>query len=409
MSIDGTDSVNKPSARIFQKALKVGSAFLNWREPELLTGINAFNDLPKNIQDKAMSRILIVTDKGILETGMVDPFTEKLDQLNIAYSIFEQVEPSPPKEVIEKLAIQYKENYSEAMVAVGGGSVMDSAKAAGIIINKPEKDLSNYGGLMKVLHKTPVVFAVPTTAGTGSETTLAAIVSDYAQNRKSAIMDLQLIPEYAVLDPKMTESLPASLTAETGMDALTHAVEAYIGKSNTKKTKKYAEKAIELIDQSLYSSYLDGSNLEYRENMLDASYYAGASFTRAYVGNVHAISHALTAYYRLPHGRTNATILPIILKIYREQVEDKLVELADLIDIAPKSYSTSEKSRTFIQWIESLNYKMDIPRTIPEIKDEDLRGIAEHAEAEANPLYPVPQIFSVEDFISALKIIRENN
>lgn len=399
--------MNTLFTRSVQKTLKLGFHFLNWREPELITGEHSLDDLPQLLKRKGHQKILIITDQGIEDTGILDSFIENVDKTSVQYAVFDQVEPNPSVEIIEQIAMAYKKNYSQAMVAVGGGSVIDAAKAAGIIVNKAEKNLQNYEGLLKVFHDIPPLFAAPTTAGTGSEATLASVVSAPDKNRKYAIMDTHLIPDYAILDPKLTQSLPPHLTAETGMDALTHAVEAYIGSSNTKKTKAYAEKTVELVDNYLYRSYLDGGNTTFRKQMLKASYYAGVSFTRAYVGNVHAISHALTAFYGVPHGRTNATVLPIVLRIYGESAEKKLSELAEQIDLPAINDSKEEKAELFIKWIEELNKKMDIPASIPEIKEEDMEGIAEHAEAEANPLYPVPQIFSKEDFVKALKIIKE--
>lgn len=263
--------------RSVQKSLKLGSHFLNWREPELITGEHSLDDLPQLLKRKGHQKILIITDQGIEDAGILDRFIENLDKTSIEYTIFDQVEPNPSVDIIEQIAMAYKKNYSQAMIAVGGGSVIDAAKAAGIIVNKTEKDLQDYEGLLKVFHDIPPLFAAPTTAGTGSEATLASVISIPGENRKSAIMDPHLIPDYAILDPKLTQSLPPHLTAETGMDTLTHAVEAYIGNSNTKKTKSYAEKAVNLVDNYLYRSYLDGENTTFRKQMLKASYYAGVS------------------------------------------------------------------------------------------------------------------------------------
>jgi alcohol dehydrogenase class IV len=261
-------------------------------------------------------------------------------------------------------------------------------------------------GVLKVLRKTPILFAVPTTSGTGSEATLAAVITNSQTHEKYAINDTVLIPSYAVLDPKLTLGLPPHITSTTGMDALTHAVEAYIGSSNTSETKKMAKDAIQLIVDNVYKAYVDGSNYEARENMQKASYYAGIAFTRAYVGNVHAVAHTLGGFYNTPHGLANAVILPIVLRAYGASVHRKLAELEDLVSKDAKG-SEVEKANRFIERIVNLNESMNIPKQIKGIQDKDIPLKVERAFHEANPLYPVPKIFTREDFTRIYQEIKE--
>ena len=292
------------------------------------------------------------------------------------------------------------------MIAVGGGSVIDATKAAGIAVINPEKSLKSFKGLMTVRKDIPYLIAVPTTAGTGSEGTLAAVITDSNSRKKYTIMDTNLIPDVAVLDANLMKSLPKHLVAGPGMDTLTHAVEAFIDLSNTKETEKYAKDAVELVFENLIEVYDHKENDQARENMLKASYYAGRAFHRAYVGYIHAMSHALSAFYNLPHGQTNATILPIVLRLYGEAVYEDLATLAGKAGIANEGASDKENALLFIDKIEETNAYMEIPARIPEIKDRDMKALAKHAEEEANPLYPVPVIFNQEDLVEAFKVVK---
>ena len=190
------------------------------------------------------------------------------------------------------------------------------------------------------------------------------------------------------------------------MDTLTHAVEAYIGRSNTAETREYAKRTVKLISENLKKVYDGEADSEARENLLLASYYGGRAFTRAYVGYVHAISHALSAYYNLPHGQTNATVLPHVLRLYGDNIADSLAELAVEAGIANVEAPASENAQRLIRWIDEMNQSMGIPKHIPEIKEEDLAGLTEHAVIEANPLYPVPVLFTRAEMTEACKIVK---
>lgn len=394
--------MNTVFSRLYQKSLYGASFLMKWKEPELLYGPDALLGLADFLYAHNYKRVLLVTDMGIIEAGLLHRLNNSLGAASIDYAVFQDVTTNPTVQSIEELAIAFKDFNADVMVAVGGGSVIDAAKAAGIIIGKPEKPLKAFKGLLKVRHSLPPLIAVPTTAGTGSEATVAAVVSDPEHKEKFTIMDPTLIPDCAILDPRLLTSLPKELTAETGMDALTHLVEAYIGKSNTKETRQLCQEALQLISSNLLRSYFDGEDIEARANMLQASYKAGRAFTRAYVGNVHALSHALTAYYSLPHGQTNALLLPDVLAYYGPAVYRSLAELSDVLALTEAESPDSIKAEAFISWIRTLNSRLGLPPSITGIQSADIPKLARHAAEEANPLYPVPVIFSEKDFTTLL-------
>lgn len=383
--------------RVYQKALYVGSFFLDWSKPELLKGAGAVKQLPGAIKAKGLSKVLVVTDKGLMSLKLLDSLFEELGNTGIDYVVFDGVQPNPTIDNIEDAVELYLENGCEGIVAFGGGSPMDCAKACGARIARPDKSVPQMRGVLKVNRKLPPLFAVPTTAGTGSETTVAAVVSNPITHEKNAINDNKLIPKVAVLDPELTVGLPKHITSTTGMDALTHAVEAYIGKSNTCSTKKYAKKATKLIFDNLYTAYEDGKDIDARMNMLEASFYAGAAFTRAYVGYVHAIAHNLGGQYGIPHGLANAVILPYVLDYYGCSAYRKLAKLADIAGLETMGMNKEQKAKLFISEIRAMNEKMGIPSKFEQIKEEDIPVIVERALKEANPLYPVPKIMDAKD------------
>lgn len=377
--------------RAYQKIMKIFMFFLDWSEPELLTGPGSIKKLPAVIKEKGISNIMIVTDKGLMSLNLLDGLFAELKREGVSYVVYDGVQPNPSIENIEEAREMFVANGCEAMIAFGGGSPMDCAKAACARVVRPNKTIPQMRGVMKVMHKLPPFFAVPTTAGTGSETTLAAVVSNTQTHEKYAINDPVLRPKFAVLDPELTTGLPKKITSTTGLDALTHAVEAYIGKSNVTSTREYAEKATKLIFENLETAYNDGQNIEARGQMLLASYYGGMAFTRAYVGYVHAIAHNLGGMYGIPHGLANAVILPLMLEEYGSAIYPQLARLADIVGI--KGEDEAEKAQGFIKEIYAMNQRMEIPLGFTQIKEEDIPTIVARADKEANPLYPVPVLF----------------
>lgn len=393
--------------RAFQKMMKFASVFLPWRKPELIKGEGCLKKLPELLVDCNITRVLIVTDQGIRSTGLLNDLLLRLSEKKVHYIVFDRTVPNPTIDNIEEALDIYYQHNCKGLIGFGGGSSMDCAKGVAARVARPDKSISQLRGLLKVRRRTPMLIAVPTTAGTGSEATLAAVIVDSETNEKYPINDFQLIPNYAVLDPLLTKILPASITASTGMDALTHAVEAYIGKSNTEETRKYCKQAVKLIFHNLHQAYQDGSNMRARKNMQIASYYAGIAFTRAYVGNIHAIAHTLGGFYSTPHGLANAVIMPYVLEYYGEKVYKPLAELSDTIGLCNKSDTDKQKAECFIRELRKMNKAMGIPDKISGIKESDIPIMAQRAMKEANPLYPVPMIFSLADFKCIYYFIKE--
>ena len=392
--------------RAYQGVFKMAMPFLNWDEPYLLKGPGAVKDLPALIKSKGIMNVLVVTDKGLMGLHLLDGMFEALETQGIKYSVYDGVQPNPTIDNIEEARRIYLRNNCKGIIAFGGGSPMDCAKAAGARVTNPNQQVVDMRGQLKIRHALPPFFAVPTTAGTGSETTLAAVVSNPKTHEKNAINDPKLRPKYAVLDPELTLGLPPHITSTTGMDALTHAVEAYIGRSNTKTTEKYAEDAIKLIFENLETAYKDGKNVAARENMLIASFYAGMAFTRAYVGYVHAIAHNLGGIYGTPHGLANAVILPYVLEYFGESAYERLAKLADVAGITNQSQSNEEKAKLFIAKIKEMNKNMNIPEHFDFIEDKDIPTLVERALKEGNPLYPVPKIMDENDCREVILKIR---
>ena len=324
--------MKKIYARSYQFVFKIVSNFLKWRKPEIISGVNSLLKLPNIISANNINCLLIVTDKGIVSLGLMNQFLEKMDKDKLKYVIYDKTVPNPTIDNIEEARELYLKENCDAILGFGGGTAMDCAKAVGARIARPNKSIQKMKGELKIGKKIPFLITVPTTAGTGSEATLAAVVTDSKTHEKYAINDPVLIPNIAVHDPILLQKLPKNLTSTTGMDALTHAIEAYIGRSNTKETKEYAIKAVKIIFRDLENSYNDGNNLILREHMLKASYYAGIAFTRAYVGNIHAMAHTLGGFYQVPHGYANAIIMPYVLDYYGESAEVKLAELAKHVE-----------------------------------------------------------------------------
>ena len=389
--------------RICQKVLQFGMNFMNWKEPELLEGEGAVLKLPQFVKDKGINKVLVVTDKGLMGLHLLDPMFEELKKAKVDYVVFDDVQPNPTIPNIEACRQAYLDNKCEGIIAFGGGSPMDCAKAAAARVVKPRQSVRQMRGYLKVGKKLPPFFAVPTTAGTGSETTLAAVVTDPETHEKNAICDSSLRPKYAVLDPALTVGLPPHITSSTGMDALTHAVEAYIGICNTKSTIRYAEEATKLIHQYLEKAYSNGKDMEARDKMLYASFLAGNAFTRAFVGYVHAIAHNLGGLYNTPHGLANAVILPYVLDWYGDKAYKKLAKLADLIGITDEKMSVEEKGKAFIAEVRRMNKAMNIPEKFDYIKEEDLPKLIQRALKEGNPGYPVPKIMDAKDMEQVIR------
>ncbi|MDE5545856.1 MAG: iron-containing alcohol dehydrogenase [Anaeroplasmataceae bacterium] len=390
--------------RSFQLVMKIAIPFLPYRIPKILS---TFEDIIPILKSKKIKHICIITDQGIQRNHLLDEFYKILVDNEIVYSAYDKTIPNPTIDQVEEARTLYLEEHCQAIVAVGGGSPMDLAKAMGARIVRPKKSVKKMKGLLHVRKKLPLLFAVPTTAGTGSETTLAAVIVDSKTHHKYPINDFSLIPKYAVLDYHMTLTLPQSITSTTGMDALTHAVEAFIGKSRTPQTKKMSIEAVCLIHKHLLNCYVHPESAEDRKGMLYAAHYAGIAFTKSYVGYIHAIAHSLGGQYHLPHGLANAILLPIILEEYGHKVYKRLSVLAKKCGIAETKDSKEVAAKKFIAWIYEMNATMNIPRKIPGIIESDIDQMATYANQEGNPLYPVPVLMDKKQLVKLYYKVKE--
>lgn len=380
--------------RTFQFFFNIGARVLPWRKAQPVKGAGAIKQIPSILKNENVERVMVVTDPGLMAAGIAPSILEVLDEAEVPYSLYSEVQPNPTVDTVNAIFDLYTSTGCGGFIAIGGGSSMDAAKGAAGRVKRPHKSVQQLKGLFKVLGRIAPFIAVPTTAGTGSETTIAALITDPVTHHKYSIMDLSLIPHYAVLDPELTLGLPPHITSTTGMDALTHAVEGYLCRTySTKESKQFALFATEEIMQNLETVYEDGSDVAAREAMLDAAYRAGFAFTRAGVGNVHAIAHTLGGLYNTPHGLANAVILPIVLEDYGEVVYEKLARMARISGIAGEGLLDDEAAQLFIAHIRAMNKHMGIPTGFDFIKDEDIEQMITWALKEANPLYPVPVIY----------------
>ena len=389
--------------RAFQCCFAVGAHFLPWRRPKVYAGPGSLLRAADILRENGLRRPFVVASRRQCADEHFRALQETLDEQDILLSIFSAVETDPSVETVERIASQYRLDRCDCFLVIGGGSPMDAAKAAAARLARPEKTVPQLGGLLKVRRRVPPLIAVPTTAGTGSETTIAAVVTD--GHHKYAISDLCLIPRYAILDPTLSTGLPPRITAETGMDALTHAVEAYLGRFyNTGMTRALAESAVVAIFAHLERAYRDGASLDDRAAMLQASFDAGAAFTRASVGNVHAIAHTLGGLYGVPHGLANAVLLPLVLEDYGAAAYPRLAHLAGLLGL--KGDTEETRAKAFIAEIRAMNARMNVPDRFDCIRDEDIPLMARWAAQEANPVYPVPVIYDESRFARVIERAR---
>ena len=366
--------------------IKVVSKLLPDRVPLTLLGPGCSADLCASIAQVGVSKLLVVTDAMLVKLGIVGTITDALDKNGVRWCIYDGVEPDPTFDHAEAGLAMVRREGCDAILAVGGGSPMDAAKviAAAATNDKPMRKLA---GLFKVRKPPLPLFAIPTTAGTGSEATLAAVVSDPITHIKQFVVDPKLLPLMAALDPLLMVGLPPPVTAATGMDALTHAVESYVAVTSTPQTERYAAAAIKLVFANLPRAYSEGSDLEARKAMAMASYYGGIAFTRTSVGYVHAIAHTFGAYYGTPHGLANAIVLPHVLEFSAATAGRRMAQMARMLGIE----GAGDEARAFIDAVRGLMGRVGIPPTLEALKPNDIASIAKQAVAEAYMNYPAPR------------------
>lgn len=393
-------SVGLPALK---RAVGVVTRVLPIPQPTLMVGPGSSARLGETIAGLGHRRILVVTDAVITRLGLMNPLLDALTRGGCAFVVFDEVPPDAPIPSIEKGIDTYLGHDCDAIVAFGGGSVMDSAKAIGVAVanGKHPRQLVGY---FKGWNPPPPLYAVPTTAGTGSEVTVAAVISDPQNGTKLVIADTRLVPRLAALDPSLMTGLPAPITAATGMDALTHAVEAYIGEWGTDFTDRMALAAVAMIYENLPVVFANGQDLAAREKMALASTYAGLAFTRANVGNVHAIAHQLGGRYHTPHGLANAIVLPAVLRFSSPAITRKLATLAERAGVGDRDRPEGEQARAFLESVDAMNASLGIPVQLDALREEDIPALAKAACWEADTNYPVPRRMSQAD---CEKLLRE--
>jgi len=375
--------------RTVQLAFRLAMPLLPYREPERLEHVA---DLPDLLAREGVPSVLLVTDHPLREAGVTAPLEALLQERGVRCAVYDRTRANPTVHNVEEAYALYCAEDCCALIAFGGGSSMDCAKAVGARAAYPKRQVNDMKGLLRVWRRLPLLIAIPTTAGTGSEVTITAVITDSERRHKYTMNNFTMIPRCAVLDPAVTCSLPPALTATTGMDALTHAVEAYIGSSTTKETRRLALKATALVFENIQTAYTHSGNLTARQNMLMAAHIAGIAFSKSYVGYIHAVAHSLGGQYNIPHGLANAVLMPYVLEAYGSCVHKKLYQLGLAAGVALQSDDERTGAEKFIAAIRELNRRMGIPNKLPGIQRADIPAMARHAHREANPLYPVPRL-----------------
>jgi alcohol dehydrogenase class IV len=369
-----------------------------------MVGPGASVRLAEAIADFGHRRVLIVTDSVVSGLGLLVPLTRALKAARTPFVVFDAVTADAPIPQVEAGIELFNRKHCDAIIACGGGSVMDAAKVIGLAAanKKHPRELVGY---FKALRGPTPLYAVPTTAGTGSEVTVAAVISDPADGSKLVIKDTRIVPDMAALDPTLMTGLPAHVTAATGMDALTHAVEAYLSEWRTEGSDRMALAAVSLIYRHLPVAFRDGGDLVAREKMALAATYAGLAFTRANVGNVHAIAHQLGGRYHTPHGLANAIMLPPVLHFCAASVTARLAQLAVRSGVGTAGQDEKLLAGKFIKSVEAMNATLGIPRHLDTLVASDIPALAEAACGEADMEYPVPQRMTEADCARMLRAV----
>jgi len=364
-------------------------------KPITFIGSGSIKQLCEAMANFGLKKIFLVTDKPLVELGLIDGAKQALLDSGVEVVVYDGVLPDPTFAVIGEGLASLTDSQCDGVLAFGGGSSMDAAKIMALAASNKMSPL-DLVGLNKAKLPSLPLFAIPTTAGTGSEVTIAAVPSDDETHAKQPIVDNKMVPVACALDPTIMTGLPPHITAATGMDALTHAIESYIGNWGTPETERLGSAAVKLIFQHLPTAYEDGNTLASREAMALASYYAGLAFSQAMVGFVHAISHQLGAHYGIPHGLANAVVLPHILEYSKEAAQQKIAQLVVSAGLGESGEDEAILAQRLIDEVVKLNKRVGIPRGFEQIKPEDVAEISSGACTEGNS-YPVPKYMDAQD------------
>lgn len=347
-------------------------------------GSGAINAIPDEIKGRGLCKILVASDPDLVKFSVTQKVTDILDKAGIEYKLYSDIKPNPTIENVQSGVEVYKEYGADGIIAIGGGSSMDTAKAIGIIINNPEfADVRSLEGVAPTKCKSVPIIAVPTTAGTAAEVTINYVITDSEKNRKMVCVDVHDIPVVAVVDPDMMSTMPKGLTAATGMDALTHAIEGYITKGAWELSDMFHLKAIEVISRSLRDAV--NNTKEGREGMALGQYIAGMGFSNVGLGIVHSMAHPLGALYDTPHGVANAIILPTVMEYNAPATGDKYKYIAKAMGVdGVEEMSVEEYRKAAIDAVKQLSKDVGIPADLKEIvKPEDIPFLAQSAFDDA--------------------------
>lgn len=370
--------------------------------PLMLTGPDSALELARMIADRGARSVVVVTDAMLVKLGVVTPVLNALKEAGLTVTVFSEVEPDPSIAIIMTGLERLKASEAGAVLAIGGGSSIDAAKAM-IACHASKRRPEQLDGYFKVRAQVLPFFAIPTTAGSGSEVTIASVVSDPDAGRKFAIVDNKLVPVAIALDPKLMLGLPLQVTAATGMDALTHAIESHLSTLSSPATQALSAAAARAIFRDLPRACENGGDVAARQSLAVASCMAGMAFTKVSVGYVHAIAHQLGPLYHLPHGYLNAILLPYVLDAYIDGATSPLAELALACGLGQDGDEPRSLAERLIVEIRELNANIGIPHTIEQITDSDIPEIVKRALAEAHGTYAVPHYLTVAECTTVVK------
>jgi len=392
---------NQVVGKGYVTGLKAVTYLLNIPKPTIFMSKGASIRLCESVAQFGLKKVLIVTDQGLFDLGILNPILKQLDASAMAYSLYTGVEPDPTFSVVERGLCQYRKESCDAVMAVGGGSSIDAAKVIALAASN-DVEPTELVGILKGRKPSAPFFAIPTTAGTGSEATIGAVISDAQTHKKELIIDTKLVPLVAALDPDLMKGLPSSITAATGMDALTHLIEAYLSGMANEESDFYARSGIQMVFENLPLVFTRGNNMKAREKMALASYYGGLTINIAGLGYVHAFAHQLGAKYRLPHGLSNAKVLPYVLEFNKIACKQRIAELARILGLGSDDDSEQALAEKFISEVKALIESLGIDPTISQIQASDFNSIIQNAFKEANSTYAVAKYMSYDEAITLL-------
>lgn len=387
--------------------LKAISYIINIPKPTVLTGKGSSTRLCETIAQFGLGRLLIVTDSVLYKMGLLEEMLQALEKNGTPYTLFAEVEPDPTFAIVEKGLSLYRQENCGGVIAVGGGSSIDAAKVIALAATN-EVEPRALVGIIKGRKSAAPFFAIPTTAGTGSEATIGAVISDSKTHNKELIIDHKVVPMMCALDPGLMTGLPAPITAATGMDALTHLIEGYLSGMATEESDFYARSGVQMVFQNLVTACKKGTNIKARENMSLASFYGGLVVNSAGLGYGHAFAHQLGRLYKMPHGIANAKVLPFVLEYNKFATADRMAELARVIGLETAGDDALSLADKFIDAVKKLIQDVGIVPCVQELKKNDYGSIIRNAFKEANSTYAVAKYMSYDDAEELLDALAGN-